>query len=85
MARPTEIKAVAKLLEAGAESPEELAKFVINTIDDLRAERPYFTAMCIWGKAGYGYGPFATYNQAMTALTKGKIPLAFFFYDKVIF
>lgn len=78
MARPTEIKAVAKLLEAGAESPEELAKFVINTIDDLRAERPYFTVVSIWGKAVYGCGPFATDNKGREALTKGRIPVASF-------
>ena len=40
--RPTEIKAVADLLSQEHESVEDLAKLVIETIDELRAKRDMF-------------------------------------------
>ncbi len=76
MARPTEIRAVAELLMEGADSPEDLAKLVIKTLDALRAERETYTIFCFWNQGAYSYGPYSTRHQAETALADGKVPMA---------
>ena len=76
-ARPTEIKAIASLLAGGGESPEELAKAVIDKLDEIRTDRPWFTVLSVMSdRWAVGYGPFVTDNKARQALTGGKIPTA---------
>lgn len=69
-----EIKAVASLLKEGADTPEDLAKRVIEAVDEVRAERvTYFLVLRYGSKMNHffqGYGPFSTQNQALKALEK---------------
>ena len=65
-------KAVAARLEEGDESPELLAKAVIEMVDEHRANKPGHMVVCEFGhgpgEAWYiGYGPYATANQARRA------------------
>lgn len=75
MARPTEVKALAALLTKGGEGPEDLAKRAIELLDRLREDRVFYAAVTKFGEGLFGYGPYSTRNQAMTAATKGKIPM----------
>lgn len=68
-----EVEAVAQLLVAGAESPEDLAKRVIVALDNARAERVTYGVVLRFGKTSpffQGFGMFSTKNQALKALEK---------------
>lgn len=68
-----EVEAVAQLLVAGAESPEDLAKQVIVALDNARAERVTYGVVLRFGKTSpffQGFGMFSTKNQALKALEK---------------
>jgi hypothetical protein len=76
-ARPTEIKTIAALLAGGGESPEELAKAVIDKLDEIRTDRAWFTVLSVMdNKWAIGFGPYTTDNKAREALSKGRIPTA---------
>jgi hypothetical protein len=64
--RPTEIKAIANLLEQEHDDVEALAKLVIQTIDELRAKRETFVLAEIHPtlRVAIGIGPYATEAQA---------------------
>jgi len=68
--RPTEVKKVAAMLEAGAESPDDLAKQVIEKLDEMRAERVQYVVVHQFGEgpAWYaGHGPYSTRKQGEKA------------------
>lgn len=76
VARPTEIKAVAELLQGPADNANDLAKKVIEALDDLRRDRPSFIIVKAFGRALlYSYGPFPTRNKAEHAMKRGIIPI----------
>lgn len=66
--RPTEVKAVEALLHEPAEDARELAVRVIEALDELRAERPFYVAAVGSEDATWAYGAFATARQAEKAL-----------------
>lgn len=71
----TEIEAIASLLEQGGESPEELAKAVINKLTEMRELRPTFGVVFELTPGAYvAYGPFATSAAVRKAIP--KIPMA---------
>lgn len=69
-----EIDAVAKLLVAGADTPEDLAKLVIEAVDVARTERVTYYAIFRFSSdmnpIFSGFGPFSTKNQAVRAIEK---------------
>ena len=69
-----EIEAIASLLKQGADTPEDLAKQVIEAVDEVRAERVTYFLVLRYGSKGnaffQGYGPFSTVNQAEKAYAK---------------
>lgn len=81
--RPTEIKAVVALLEDEHPDVEILARLVIQTVDDLRAGRSFYTVVTQYKYNldefdGYGYvtwanGIFPTANKARQAVEKGEV------------
>lgn len=75
--RPTEVRAVAALLQEPAEDAEELAGRIIQALEDLRSDRPSWAVVVATGdgRLMYAYGPFGTQKQAETAVAKGKVPL----------
>ena len=76
-ARPSEIRAVAALLEAGDDTPESLAKAVINEVDRQREDRVQHVVACACkGGAVFAYGPYPTTNAATRAVLDGKVPMA---------
>lgn len=85
MSRPTEVRAVVAIMESQMVNPQgelcgadDYAKAIIDKLDELRTERPTFAVVTEWkgkGSAYFGYGPYATNNQAMKAATSGKLPL----------
>lgn len=63
--RPTEFKAVLALISAPAESEEELATRVIETLDELRSQRTdYVTVVQYHPTAHLVYGPYTTIGYA---------------------
>ena len=73
--RPTEIKAIADLLMQEHSDVDILAKLVIETIDQLRAQRDLYVLAEIHPtlQVSRAIGPYATKNQALkdvTLLTK---------------
>lgn len=71
-----EVEEVAALLEAGAASPEDLAKLVIKRITELREERKcYVLVMELTPGVYSGYGPFATISAAVDSTVKN--PMAY--------
>lgn len=73
--RPSEVKAIAALLQEGAETPEALAKQVIAEVDRLRTDRKTFMVVAQYQAADtpwyLAYGPYATAKQAEKATAKG--------------
>ena len=64
--RPTEHKAVVKLLNEPAESVENLAAEVIIAIDELRAKRTdYVVLVYDPGVCTHVHGPYVTKNAAL--------------------
>lgn len=64
--RPTEIKAIANLLEQEHDDVDTLAKLVIQTIDELRAKRETYVLCEIHPSLSVAkaIGPYATEAQA---------------------
>lgn len=72
--RPTEVRAVVGLLEGPAADVEELAKRVIEAMDEARTDRASFVVVVAHqGKLVRSYGPYATQKQAEKAL--GSLPV----------
>src|SRR5690625_7856748 len=74
--KPTHVKAVAALLEEGAETAEELAKACIRKVDELREDDKTFMVVGQWdsqsGSYYMGFGPYSTKKQAVKANEKRK-------------
>lgn len=66
--RPTEVKAVAQLLDEPAESVETLARQVIEALDDLRAKRREYIVVVNAGGLLSAYGTYATVKEAQRAV-----------------
>jgi hypothetical protein len=73
MARPSEIKAVADVLMEPAEDVREVAKACIQAVDESRTDRTDYVVVSQLGRLVQGYGFFATYKQAVTAIEKQQI------------
>jgi hypothetical protein len=88
VARPSEIKAVRQYLEHGIhleqkddESEEQYrerylnegAKSIIRAVDEARMDRTDYVVVSQLGRLVQGYGFFATYKQAATAIEKQNI------------
>ena len=72
--RPTEHKAIVKLLDSPADSVEELATDVIIAIDELRAKRQDFVVIAEAGPSFVMvYGPYTTRNAAEKDIGKSVI------------
>jgi hypothetical protein len=67
-ARPTEIRLVAGLLEEPAEDVEELAKRVIEALDEDRTKRPSYVFQVAAEGMAFDVGPFATRAAALSEL-----------------
>jgi hypothetical protein len=71
-ARPLEIKAVAKLLQKDWDSPEALAKALIEELDRVRADRTSYVAVMQFGDDGSifyaGLGPYPGAKSAQQAM-----------------
>lgn len=83
--RPTEVKAVAAALNEPADDVTDLAKHIINLLDEMRAGRKQYVIVHPQGRLLSTYGPYDTvkeaskrageYIQAMTPDTKGIITI----------
>ena len=62
--RPSEVKAVAALLNEPADSVEELAKDVIRKINELREGRKEYVVTLISDRIVSTYGPYDTVKEA---------------------
>lgn len=62
--RPTEVKAVAKILDEPADDVVELAKHIIRTIDELRHDRKEYVVTLISDRIVSTWGPYDTVKQA---------------------
>jgi len=76
-----EVQEIAGLLESGGESPEELAKEVIRTLDRMREFRRLYVVVAESpvGDDGFRHwatGPYATVGKAVTSAERGEIPKA---------
>lgn len=71
-----EVKSAAALLEEGGDSPAELAKAVIEAVDEIRAGRVRYIAVIQWRDdppVYTGYGPYPTMRKAVEDIEKGRI------------
>lgn len=69
----TVVKKVAALLEEGGDSPLDLAKSVVELVDEVRAEKTRYTVVCQYGRTPcwyIGYGPYPTMRKAEDAIKK---------------
>lgn len=72
MAKPTQIKAAAAVLEEPHESALDAAKAALAVVDELRQEDVTYTvAVEMAGPVYLSYGGFATRNQAQKWIEKG--------------
>ena len=62
--RPTEVKAVAKILDEPADDVTDLAKHIIRTIDELRVARKEYVVVLISDGIVSTYGPYSTVKEA---------------------
>lgn len=62
--RPSEIKAVAALLDEPAESVEDLAKDVIRTLNEMREGRKEYVVTLLDGGIVSTWGPYDTIKEA---------------------
>lgn len=62
--RPTEVRAVAALLEEPAEDADELAGRIIETLDELRLKRDSFALLYLEPntRTVVAFGPYGTQN-----------------------
>lgn len=65
MAKPTEIKKVAALLESHADSAEEMSKMIWELVEELIAQREQYVAVVAHPsiKVYQAVGPYPTENQ----------------------
>ena len=72
MAKPTEIKKVAALLDTEAESSEDMAKKVWELVEQLLAQRTQYVVFAVHPslKIVQAVGPYATENQLMKDYAK---------------
>src|SRR5213595_523167 len=73
-ARPTEVKAVVELLNAPADSVDDLAKAIINTVDELRGSRVQWVVLKRMGQHVSAWGPYPTPRKAYDAIIKEQVP-----------
>lgn len=68
--RPTEVRAVAALLNDPADDVETLAEDVIRKLDELRAKRDVWVVLVRYPDSGIPgvFGPYDTENQANRAM-----------------
>jgi len=72
MAKPTQVKAAAAVLEQEHESAHDAAKAALSVYDELRQEDVTYTvAIEMAGPVYLSYGGFATRNQAAKWIEKG--------------
>lgn len=62
--RPTEVKAVAALLNEPADDVNDLAKAVIRKLDEMRATRKQYVIVHPQGRLLSTYGPYDTVKEA---------------------
>ena len=75
--RPTEHKAIVALLDAPADSVEDLATDVLLKIDELREARPdWFIVKVDPGVAVTLHGPYITRNAAKKEIERGDLVAA---------
>ena len=73
-ARPTEVKAIAELLNQPADDVNDLAKRAIHALDEMRKSRTQYAILVLHTGAGYAvYGPYDTPNQARKDVGKNII------------
>lgn len=69
--RKADVTAVAELLSAGAESPEDLASEVIKALHDLWYQRDSWVVVTRAYGLQWAYGPWTTEHQAKKAIERG--------------
>lgn len=66
-----EIGALVELLEQDWETPEELAKEILKTVDEARTERTTYIAVMVFGpNFSLAIGPYAGATSARNAVRK---------------
>jgi hypothetical protein len=72
MAKPTEIRKIAELLETEADSAEEMAKKVWQLVEDLIAQRTQYVVFAVHPSLNViqAVGPYATENQLLKDYSK---------------
>ena len=77
MAKPTEVKKVAQLLDQDAESSEDMAKKVWELVEQLIADREQHVAVVVHPSVNVAQavGPYATVNQLMKDYKKRVVAL----------
>lgn len=76
--RKAELAELAALLEAGAETPEQLAELFVKRLDELRGARSHHYAAAIVAGIPMAVGPYSTRNQAQKALEKFPVDKAWY-------
>ena len=59
------------LMSEDFDSPEDMVKAVVSTLDDLRADDTTYMVVREWSPMFFGYGPYPTRNAAQKAIEKG--------------
>ena len=77
MAKPTEIKKMAQLLDQDAESSEDMAKKVWELVEQLIAEREQWVAVAVHPSVNVAQavGPYSTLNKLMKDYKKRVVAL----------
>lgn len=81
-AKPTHVRAIAERLVEGADTPEVLAKDLINLVDTLREDDVTYTVVCQYGENDVqqpfylAYGPYPTRANAVKALEQGRVGIS---------
>ena len=72
MAKPTEIKKVAELLETEADSAEEMSQKIWQLVEDLLAQRTQYVVFAVHPSLEIiqAVGPYATKNQLLKDYAK---------------
>jgi hypothetical protein len=63
--RPSEVKAIAAILDEPAEDVTDLAKHIIRTLDELRHGRKEYVVTLLDGGIVSTWGPYDTVKQAV--------------------
>lgn len=73
--KPTEVRAVAALLDDPADDVHELAASVVAKLNELRESEAAWVAVCVSrGKLVAVYGPYASHTSARADVVRGKLP-----------